>query len=650
MVKTYFKFRELPVNAIRPDGWLRTYLERQRHGLTGYLENAGYPFNRSYWGFDKIGKGKFWDAWGPYEQTGYWIDGMTRCGHLLRDTFLLRKTKKIINAVLSRPDSDGYLGSQIMKIPKNWNRWPHAVFFRAVLADYSVTKDRRYLNALARHYLSGTSPHWDGREVCNAEIMFWLYEKTGNKQLLDAALTAYSEFNRRFPKHDATVKNMLSGKKATEHAITYLEMSKLGALTYLYTGIRRYLKATVNAFRKLDRNHMLIDGIPSSTERLTGRDSLASHETCAIADFIWSAGYLLLATGSAEYADMIERAAFNGGPGAIKKDFKALQYFSCPNQVIADKFSNHNVYMRGRAWMSFRPNPGTECCPGDVNRVMPGFGCRMWLSDGKNGLVAAFYGPGRVTALLGPKKTPVTIVEETNYPFSEQVDFTIKSGKPARFNLSLRIPCWCSKPELFINNLPLKMRLRPGTFIAINRVFMHGDRLTLHLPMKLKITHWPGNGIGIERGPLAFSLPVKENWKIDKKDKRSTKKFPAWNLYPASDWNYALDIKNTRDIRIIRKEAGTYPWDQQDTPLVLNVPARRVSGWKIRKTKSVLYTTSYVDFKREKGNFRLTPPLPVKKALSGHISSKKESITLVPYGCTHLRITIFPDAGKRQTC
>ena len=42
------------------------------------------------------------------------------------------------------------------------------------------------------------------------------------------------------------------------------------------------------------------------------------------------------------------------------------------------------------------------------------------------------------------------------------------------------------------------------------------------------------------------------------------------------------------------------------------------------------------------GHFRLTPPLPDPETLKGRLSDEIEIITLVPYGCTKLRITIFP--------
>ena len=77
------------------------------------------------------------------------------------------------------------------------------------------------------------------------------------------------------------------------HGVTFNETAKLAAVLYLYTGKKEYLEAVENAYRKVDENYMLVDGVNSSTEGMRGNDPLESHETCDIADYTWSIGYLL---------------------------------------------------------------------------------------------------------------------------------------------------------------------------------------------------------------------------------------------------------------------------------------------------------------------------------------------------------------------
>jgi uncharacterized protein len=104
-----------------------------------------------------------------------------------------------------------------------------------------------------------------------------------------------------------------------------------------------------------------------------------------------------MATGDAVWADRIERACFNAAPGAIKKDWKALQYMSCPNQFLATLNSDHHPKGRGGFKMAYQPNPGKRvaCCGDNVHRIFPNYTIRMWMQAEDGGLAAVLYGHRR---------------------------------------------------------------------------------------------------------------------------------------------------------------------------------------------------------------------------------------------------------------
>ena len=378
---------------------------------------------------------------------------------------------------------------------------------------------------------------------------------------------------------------------------------------------------------------MLIDGIPSTTEDYRGITALDSHETCCISDHTWTWGYLLMATGDGIWGDHIERACFNAAFGAIKKDWKAHQYFSCPNQVLATPTSNHTVLQHGNGWMSYRPNGGhgVACCGGNVHRMFPNYVIRMWMSEPEGGLAAILYGPSRIKTTVGSGQA-VEIEQQTNYPFEEEIHFVFQSQEPVAFPWLFRIPRWCSSPAFYLNGKPITLLSMRNGFATLNRRFNPGDRITLVLPMKSSLSHWPGNGVGVEHGPLVYSLPIKEEWTPSVEAKWSTPEFPEWSAMPAGPWNYglAVDDDNLRSqLQAQRKPMSEDPW--VDPPINVVVPGRKIKEWDVEDSK-------------KNPNQKFTPPLPVVTRDSA--AAETEQIALVPYGATQLRLTIFPQVKR----
>ena len=190
---------------------------------------------------------------------------------------------------------------------------------------------------------------------------------------------------------------------------------------------------------------------------------------------------------------------FNAAPGAIKNDWKALQYFSCPNQFLATLDSDHNVMEHGGRMMAYQPNPGqrTACCGGNVHRIFPNYVIRMWMKSRDGGLAAVLYGPSTVNASVGPNSDPIEILQTTNYPFNEDIRFTIHTPQPVSFPLSLRIPEWCDAPQLTLNGSSVAVSRTPQGFVVLHRTFSQGDEVTLTPPMKVALSQWPQDGVGI---------------------------------------------------------------------------------------------------------------------------------------------------------
>lgn len=629
--QSYSRFTAGKVSDIHPQGWLHTMMQRQHDGLTGHPEALSYPYNSCLWaGEISRPDESYGDNWWRYEQTAYYTDGLLRLGYELGAQEMVAKAMEGIEYTLSHPNERGMLGNSTLE----GITWPMSVFFRVLQAKYEHDGDERIPKALETHYLNFTPDQLacgivGGRNIMSIEGILWTYGKTGNAKLLQLAEEAWA-IQDRFAVDETAI---MSPEPFYMHSVTFCEMLKLPLLLYAYTGKQRYLDLAMTAIRKVERESMLPDGVPSSAEFLLGNDTYISHETCNVVDFTWTLYHYLAVTGEAEWADKIERAIYNAGMGAITKDFRALQYFSSVNQFIATGTSNHNIYKHGSTWMAYRPTHETECCSGNVNRMLPNFVSRMWMTDSEGGAVAAIYGPSKAT--FPTDKGDITISCTTSYPFGTMLAFSVSGAEGASIPLTLRIPTWCSKASLAVNGVPVGLSLTAGTFVRLPERVKNGDIIMLTLPMEVEKKTIKGQGIYFQCGPLLYSYAIPQQKAEDTTEyecmhgkKPENPDFKCWNIMPTGAFNYAY----TDDGQPLTCEAIYYngiipfPYDLETITSKIRIPVKQIA-WDLVEG-------------------RYTPPLPEQ----GHLTltnNVTQHIDLVPYGCTELRLTVFPDADAQ---
>jgi uncharacterized protein len=608
-------FTEAPPTSIQPKGWLAQMLQRQANGLATHHAVSGYPYDTCLWAgkipTDANPQSK---QWWPYEQSGYLVDGLERLGLTTNNEKIQTEAAANIQYILDHPQPDGSLGPTDIG-PTNW---PHAVVFRALMAAYDAHPDPAIVEALHRHFLTRPENFGAGRDVCNVEPILWTYAHTADPRLLKLAQQTYTNFNKTKPHSGLAA--LLGDSIIIEHGVTFNETAKIPALLFLYTGDKSMLSTSLNGYRKIDRDHMLADGLHSAEERLDGSNPWSYHETCDISDYTWSVGYLLLASGDCTWADHIEKTIFNAGFGAITKDFKSLQYFSSPNQVVSAP-GICKKYNPDR--LAYRPGHDVECCSGNVERFLPNFALRQWLLTPSGGIVAALYSPSSFSTTIN--QTKLTIDENTDYPFSETIQFVIHTSQPISFPLLLRIPGWTTSPQLQINGQNFEGLGAPGSFTTVSRTFTDGDTLTLHLPMPLKIHQWDHQTASIERGPLVYSLKIDETatpiWGT-----KTSPDFPAWDKRPASKWNYALALNKpdaTDQLHLTTKPVDAFPWDIGHSPIVISAPVREITNWHLAPNGA-------------------NPGFPTTPQFSDQI----QTADFVPDGTTCLRLTVLPVIGE----
>jgi hypothetical protein len=628
----YGRFSELPVGSVQPRGWIQEWLERQAQGLTGHPENMSYPYDTCMFaGFIPPPplRDKWWKDWWPYEQSAYFVDATTRLSWLVSDNAISNRRDANINYILDHSSGDHLGGSRAC--------WPNAVVGRALMAQFSATGDPRVASTLENWLLTGTNGiEQGGRAGANFEEAFYLFGLTGDGRLLDLCRRIYDGYLNATNSFCTTAR--IQGKEQFhEHGVTAAEELKCLPLMYAYTGDSEALRLARLAYQKVLSNNLMADGGIVSSEHLEPAAFYSVHESCDITDWSWSFGYMFMATGEPQFADLIERATFNALPGAVTKDFKQLQYFSAVNQIVIAATNSHT-----RRWptrMTYRAAHDTECCAGNINRAMPNYVTRMWMRGQSNELAAVYYGPSEVTTTVGGQKVKVT--EETGYPFRDTLLFRIKTGAPVKFNLQFRIPGWCPNATIQVNGEAYREQPDAGTFAVLDRQFHDGDAVTLKLPMPVRAENWfHGQGVCLTRGPLVYSLKIAERRVEHTSDPAEIKPFllghdirgfPEVEFLPESDWRYGLTPALKDDlsgVKVVESRVTENPFLEDQTPVHLELPLRHLSNWAAK-----------------------TPgePSGLPNKAEREPDGPPVTMTLVPYGATHLRLTTLPVISEKNS-
>jgi hypothetical protein len=624
-------FLPLPVGAVRAEGWLLKQLELQRDGLTGAAESL----------YAELGASSPWrggsdtsQAWG--ERAPYYVKGLVALAYVLDDAPLEAKAKAWIDWTLDHQGADGYLGpAQLASAGDGMNMWGRVPMLYA-LKDYAeATGDPRVEPALTSFF------HWEAANLASSpltswarsragdivDVVHWLYDRTGEASLLahsDALRAAAYPFTSIYAGDSFLSDN---GDFQPKHNVNVQEDIKAPAILSRRTLDDADRNAFLEGHDHLFHRHGQAHGAEAGNEMLSGDSSTSGIELCSIVERMQSDEEAQMILGEPALGDQLERLAFNALPGAITKDYRALQYFTLPNQVESTH-GPHGYEQDYGNGITPSPSSGYPCCRFNMHMGWPYFVKNMWAATADSGLAIMAYGPSRVQAKVA-NGALVTITEDTAYPFEDQVRLTVHTAQPVGFPLSLRIPAWSSAPAVHVGGVA-RTGVTAGAFYVVRRLWSDGDVVTIDLPADLRTSPWVQQSVSVERGPLVFSLELAEHMTASApggdlgQGVTPQTGFNELEITSDSPWRYALMLDPANPAATLGVQTRAMPdnpFVQSTTPVYLQAKAKLVSYWGMDSAN---------------GTVAAEPPFP---AVS---TSPTVDVRLVPFGAENIRVTYFP--------
>lgn len=627
-------FIKLPVGSIHPAGWVGRYLELQRDGLTGHLGEISAWLDKENNAWLTSGGDHGW------EEVPYWLKGYSDLAYILGDKKMLDETKLWIEAILKSQRPDGSFGPVNMHGDKP-ELWAQMIALSTLQTYYEYSGDERVIKLMTDYFKwQLTIPddkfledYWENsRGGDNLYTVLWLYNRTGEKFLLDLAHKI----------HRNTADWCQPTSLPNWHNVNIAECFREPATYYMLTGDKAMLHASYNVQHLIRRTFGQVPGGMFGSDenaRLGYIDPRQGVETCGMVEQMASDEIMLRFTGDPYWAENCEDVAFNTYPAAVMPDFRSLRYITSPNMVQSDSENHSPGIANSGPFLSMNPF-SSRCCQHNHSQGWPYYSENLVYATPDNGVAFVMYAACTADVKVADNKK-ITVTEETNYPFDENITITIDKGK-AEFPLYLRIPSWTKNAEVYVNGEKQTVTPVSGKYYRISREWKKGDRVSLRVPMSLSMRRWQvnKNSVSVDYGPLTLSLKIKERYvKRDSKEtaihdskwqkNADASQWPTTEIYADSPWNYALYLNPENalgDIEVVKKPwpADNFPFTLENVPLEFKAKGRQVPSWTLDATK-------------------LCGVLPDECAPK---AATLDDITLVPMGAARLRISAFPTTDK----
>ncbi|TPL79047.1 glycoside hydrolase family 127 protein [Mesorhizobium sp. B2-3-13] len=482
----------------------------------------------------------FWDS-----DLGKTIETAAYSLYRRKNPELERKIDAVIDMYGRLQQEDGYLSSWYQRIQpgKRWTnlRDCHELYcaghlIEGAVAYYQATGKRKLLDIMCRyadHIASVLGPEPGKKKgYCGHEeielALVKLARVTGEQKYMELAKYFIDQRGQQPHYFDEEARARGADPKAyhfktyeySQSHIPVREQDKVVGhavrAMYLYSGMAdiatEYGDDTLRV--ALDR---LWDDLTTKNLYITGGLGPSAHnegftsdydlpnetayaETCASVGLVFWASRMLGMGPNARYADMMERALYNGSISGLSLD-GSLFFYENP----LESRGKHNRWKWHRC----------PCCPPNVGRMVASIGSYFYsLAD--DALAVHLYGDS--TARFDISGVPVTLAQASRYPWDGAVEITVEPQAPVAFTLHLRVPGWSPSAKLEINGEAVDLEeLTSDGYAAIRRNWTKGDRVRLDLEMPIERLYanpevrQDAGRVALSRGPLIYCVEATDN-------------------------------------------------------------------------------------------------------------------------------------------
>lgn len=495
-------------------------------------------------------EGEFYGMVFQDSDVAKWLEGVAYSLSVHSDPELEARADAVIDAIKKAQQPDGYLDTYfILKEPEHkWQNLQecHELYcaghmMEAAAAYYEATGKRTLLETaerLADHIGSlfgpGKRTGIPGHQEIEIGLMR-LYQVTGKEEYCDlaayflnergkdpdffkkeAAQRGWSHFGMD-PEDTRYNQSFLPVREQTTaegHSVRAVYMYTAMAYLAEKTGEKELTEACERLWDNITEKRMYVTGGIGSTvdgEAFTIDYDLPNDtvyaETCASIGLVFFARRMLDLSPRGKYADVMERALYNGILSGMQMDGKRFFYVNPleVNQGVSGKlFGYQHVVSPRPQWYA------CACCPPNVVRLLMSLGRYAWGEDDTT--VYAHLLMGGEASLAH-----ASLTAESLYPAQGDITYTVTPSEIGkRFTFALHIPSHARNVKVTLNGTEVPDRVEDG-YLRISRQWQAGDllHLTFDMPVRRVYSNTAVRAdagcVCLMRGPFVYCLESTDN-------------------------------------------------------------------------------------------------------------------------------------------